>query len=113
MVEKEAETERRQAIILAEKNAEVARINNDARLKQKEAEKKMETIQSVCRGVCVSVCVCLCVCVSVCVCLCLCLCVSVCLCVCVCVSSCEVVPAALTLATRTKHALPCVFFGMR
>jgi len=36
VVEKEAETERRQAIILAEKNAEVARINNDARLKQKE-----------------------------------------------------------------------------
>ncbi|EGD79511.1 erlin-1 [Salpingoeca rosetta] len=46
VVEKEAETERKHAIILAEKNAEVARVNNQARIAEKEAEKKMASISN-------------------------------------------------------------------
>lgn len=45
-MEKEAETERKHAIIKAEKDAEVAQIQNQARVSLKETEKRIASIAS-------------------------------------------------------------------
>ncbi|EDQ89429.1 uncharacterized protein MONBRDRAFT_25588 [Monosiga brevicollis MX1] len=45
VVEKEAETDRKRAVIEAQKAAEVKTIENEARIAEKEAEKKMSTLE--------------------------------------------------------------------
>ena len=57
VVEKEAETERKRALIEAEKIAAVRRIENEARVAEKESQKRMAALEG---ELCVCVCVCVC-----------------------------------------------------
>ncbi|XP_031679135.1 erlin-1 isoform X1 [Oncorhynchus kisutch] len=64
VVEKEAETERKKAVIEAQKVAEVAQIHFQQKVMEKETEKRISEIEGVCVW-CVWYVVCVCVCVRI------------------------------------------------
>ena len=52
MVEKEAETERRQATIAAEKEAAVSKIRMESKIAEKESDRRIAAIEGVCVYTC-------------------------------------------------------------